>query len=314
MAVRRVKTKRAPKADDYDEEFEDDDEEEFEEPASRSNGSKKRKVRDDDDDDDDEEEEEKPRRAKRRSRDDDDDDEEEEEAPKKKRRPARDEDDDDEEEERPKKRRRARDDEDDDDDDEETKLQGGWSAYKRDKAETSSFANSLELGEDPVLVKFLDDEPVLSYQQHWVERNGKKSFICLGNTCPLCDVGDKKSAKTVFNVAHLDDDGKVTVRALFGGVLLTDGIATKVKKLPATSGYWSISRTGAGKKGRTNFFTERVKERDLAEDWDAEPIDEKKLRKLMAQRYRAEDLVQRQTRKELLEVAREFTGDTGDDD
>jgi hypothetical protein len=217
---------------------------------------------------------------------------------------------------------RARDeDEDDDDDDEDDEdldeLEGGWGAYKRNKAETSNFPNSLKLEEDadPVLVRFLEDEPLVSFKQHWIERKGKKSFTCIApkQDCPLCAVGEDVRAQNVFNVLVFDKDGSDPVNmTLTCGTKLSDILVSKTKKVTLSSRYWGLARTGKG--GSTNYDVTIVKERDLKEDWDVEPLDADALEALVAKKWSKEAAVNRQSRKELLGIAKELVGDYDSDD
>lgn len=65
-----------------------------------------------------------------------------------------------------------------------------------------------------MLIKFLDDEPFITYYEHQLnELDGKQSFVCLGNDCPLCEIGDDPRYRACFNVIDLSDpdDPKVAV-------------------------------------------------------------------------------------------------------
>ena len=203
------------------------------------------------------------------------------------------------------------DDDDDDDDDDEDALVGGWGAHHRNKAETSNYPNKLELHADPALVRFLDDEPLVSYKQHWIERKGKKSFYCIGKDCPLCNMGDKPRVKNIFNVVRLDEGSPVNL-VLETGPRLTDILESKSRKTSLSRAYWGIAMHG--KAGNTNFDVAMVKERDLEDDFDAQPLDPVIFKKLKTTKWKKEDVVQIHTRKELAEIAKEATGDYDDDD
>jgi len=59
-----------------------------------------------------------------------------------------------------------------------------------------------------VLIKFLDGEPSLTYYEHWLnELDGKKSFVCLGDDCPLCEIGDDPRYRVCFDVIDLSGPG-----------------------------------------------------------------------------------------------------------
>jgi hypothetical protein len=60
------------------------------------------------------------------------------------------------------------------------------------------------------LIKFLEDAPYANVKIHWIsERKGKKSFVCIGDGCPLCDVGADVKAEFRFNVAMFTDTDPV---------------------------------------------------------------------------------------------------------
>ena len=129
-------------------------------------------------------------------------------------------------------------------------------------------------GEEQI-VRFLDVEP-WAYNQHWVTRTGKQSFPCLGNDCPLCDIGVKVSQKIVYTLLNLSKD-EPTVQALEVSPTLDDllqGYHDNKKTGPLDRLYWSLSRTKAEKSSsyvKYNYSFLPVKERDLEEDWDIDP-------------------------------------------
>lgn len=306
-------------------------------PVKRASAGRRRSVEADDyrDDDGDEEEEERPRTrrkvsgnrnsstrsrpnprkrgSRRDSSDDDGDDEEEEEKPRRKvsrgssnrsnnRRSRRD-DDDEEDDEKPRGRRSS-------------PVRSGWGGAKETRAKSSGFAEDLDVDSGEVLTKFLEDEPFASYRQHWADwrTSGKRSFICLEDDCPLCDIGDRPSAQYLFNVADLTDEPinkqlRVGVQALGQIENLASG-----KMGPLSKNYWVISRSKKKGKGRGNTvawnFTP-VKERDLEEDWEMEPLTDEEFDDLVEGGYDS-DIVQVSTRKELMALAREAMDD-GDD-
>lgn len=283
--------------DDADDEFEDDDDDDEFEPPRRSKPSSKRRARDEDDDDDedDEDEDEPPRRHKpstRRARDEEDD-----------------------EPRRSRKTRRSRDDDEDDDDDEErppSRKSGGWKQMERTLADTSTFPNRVKLEPDPQLLKFLDEEPTDSWAQHWIEREGRKSFKCIGkDKCPLCDIGDKTSMQAAFNVVRVDEGDPVNL-VFMAGPQIARILQDESKARPLTSGYFSVAKP-KGKGAASIPRISRVKERDVEEDWNIEPLTEKETAALRKKVWKSEDIIQDSTRKELLRIAKEIVGDDDDD-
>ena len=293
--ARRSRRSAAPDPEDYlpeENEFDEEEEEEEERPRRE-----RRRPRD-------EEEEERPRR--RRPRDDDDDeDEEEEERPRRKRRSR------DEEDEEPRRRRRPRDDDEDDDEEEEdeddeprrrtspsraraskkdrggkkgkpksrtSNRSTGWDGYDKLKSQSSSYADKLALTKirGEVLVKFLDAEPFDFYGLHWFDELSvaKKGWVCLKSVgeedCPGCDLGDRANPNALFNVLVLDDDGDWNLKVIAAGTRLTGQLQGLSEGKGGLDGpYWSVM---AGPKGSGTANFQKVKERDLEDDWEIEPL------------------------------------------
>jgi hypothetical protein len=69
-------------------------------------------------------------------------------------------------------------------------IRSGWGAVDTLKREDANYAVRLKTGNDPVLIKFLQDAPYAAWKQHWVNRPGQKSFVCREGEddrgCPLC--------------------------------------------------------------------------------------------------------------------------------
>lgn len=254
-----------------------------------------------DDDDDDF----TPRKNTRASRYEDDDEEDE---PVTKRSARRDDDDD----EAPKSRRRRDEDEDDDEDEaprKVTTIKRGWGAAEKVKSASSSYAQTLKLSDEPVLVKFLENEPYASYHQHWVERKGQKSFTCIAEIdergCPLCEDGNRPAARFSFNVVVLSPDEDPQLKSYDVGTRVVDqlkGFDKNEKQGPLSKHYWAVSRTGKGTTSSTNH--QMVKERDLEEEWSVDPLTEDELRALRKKAY-TEEIISVPKRKDLLAISSE---------
>ena len=247
---------------------------------------------------------------------DDDLEEEEEERPRRKR--SRRDEDEDEEEERPRRRRRPRDDDDDDDDEDDddddrsrrrspkkgkkskgrgSNRNAGWGGYDGVKSKTSDYADKFMVTKlkGEALVKFLDDAPFDSYGLHWFdEMEGKKGWICLDSIgedrCPGCDLGDRPSPNALFNVLVLDDDGDWNLKVIVAGTRLTGQLQGLAEgKGGLTGPYFSVMANPSG-SGTGNF--QRVKERDLEEDWDIEPLDDDEIEEWLEDAHVLEDVEQ----------------------
>jgi hypothetical protein len=187
-----------------------------------------------------------------------------------------------------------------------TTVQEGWDAAESLlKVETTEFPQDFRFSEEPQLVKFLQDRPFATYEQHWIERpKGKKSFVCMGDGCPLCEVlGDKPRGKFAFNVLVLTGDAP-TVQVLTA----PPSLARQIKKAhdderkgPLDKEFWEISRLGTGPT--TQYTLNFVRGRDLAEEWKLS-LDDVMALVADAVPFAADEVVRETPRSELLEIAR----------
>jgi hypothetical protein len=191
-----------------------------------------------------------------------------------------------------------------------TTVQSGWAAaeaFLKPKKE-SAYAMDLRITETPQLVRFLDDEPFYVYEQHWINRSeGKRSFVCLKEECPLCTIaGDKPTPRFVFNVVVLTDEEPSTQLLTASRPLARILLAANEdpRRGPLSKYFWSISRQGTGPS--TAYGFERVKAVDLAEEWqlDIESVEENIS---SASRY-DQTAIYTSPRDELLTLARTLVG------
>lgn len=153
-----------------------------------------------------------------------------------------------------------------------TTVQSGWTAaeaFLKPSKKESSYATDLRLSETPQLIRFLDDEPFYVYEQHWINRSeGKRSFVCLKEECPLCTIaGDKPTPRFVFNVVVLTDEEPTTQLLTASRPLARIIFAAHEdpRRGPLGKFFYSISRQGQSTS--TSYTFERVKAVDLSEDW-----------------------------------------------
>jgi hypothetical protein len=227
-------------------------------------------------------------------------------------------------ESKPAARRSSRDEDDDDDDDDDerparrrgaakkpTGTHGsGWGAFNRNKSQTSEFPQDLKITDEALLIKFLEAEPFTSYLQHWIdEAPSRKSFTCLGDDCPLCDIGAKKQARTCFNVIEWTDLDHPTVKVwnvspTLGEQLHNLANDKKTSPLDREDLYWSVSKAGGGKKGsRVTYSILPVKARDLEDDWDLEPLTADELEEFQDKAFTDEEVVRYDSRAALRQLA-----------
>lgn len=151
-------------------------------------------------------------------------------------------------------------------------IQAGWAAAKK-ATDTGKYTNEFKFTEQQQLVKFLDAEPFAVFSQHWITRPGKKSFVCLGEGCPLCGTGDTARPKVAFSVVNLSAE-KPVVEILLTSPTLTKQLAQfdmdpKTGRLDRM--FWGMSKSGSGQK--TVYSVIPVKPRDLAEDWGVDVVE-----------------------------------------
>jgi hypothetical protein len=169
-------------------------------------------------------------------------------------------------------------------------IKRGWGNAEQARSANSPFAERLKFAEEPVLIKFLEDEPYTSYHQHWIDRKqGQRSFTCIADInpkgCPLCDAGDRPSLRTAFNVALLID-GEWLVKSYEVGPRVFDSLKNfhQDRRMgPLSRHYWAVSKSGKGGTSQTNH--QMVKADDLEDMWDADPISDAAMAKLKEKVY-----------------------------
>jgi hypothetical protein len=156
-----------------------------------------------------------------------------------------------------------------------TTVQAGWGAADAmlQPKKTGDYPTDFRFSEVTQLVRFLDDAPFAIYNQHWIDRTeGKRSFVCLGDECPLCiTLGDKPRPKFSFNVIVLSQE-EPAVQILTAPPTLARQLKAAnedPRRGPLTKYYWSISRQGSGPQ--TTYTLDRVRGTDLAEEWELDP-------------------------------------------
>lgn len=189
-----------------------------------------------------------------------------------------------------------------------TTVQSGWDAadkFLKPKRDTA-YPTDFKITEQHKLVRFLDDAPFMIYEQHWINRTeGKRSFVCLGEDCPLCTIaGDQPRPRFVFNVLVLTDE-EPNVQILSATPTLAKILRNKnddPKFGPLSKFFWAISRQGTATT--TQYIVERVKALDLAAEWELD-VDEVESAITNAVRY-DESAIFVSPREELLTLARQL--------
>lgn len=159
-----------------------------------------------------------------------------------------------------------------------TTVQAGWgaaSAALKPKEKSGDYPTDFRFTEQAQLVRFMQDEPFAVYEQHWIDRTeGRRSFVCLGDECPLCTIaGDRPRPKFAFNIIVLSD-GEPNVQILTAPPSFARQLQSAnddPRRGPLTKFYWAISRTGSG--NTTQYTLDRVRATDLADEWELDATD-----------------------------------------
>lgn len=165
-------------------------------------------------------------------------------------------------------------------------IQSGWEAALKSASADKSYTSDFKWSEEDYLVKFLDSEPIAVYDQHWIDRPGKKSWTCLGKGCPICEIGDKPKRKIAFAIVNLGPRPKKNESPDFEPVAEVLTVSQKTAQImnrhhndevtgPLDRMYYRLSKTGTGPQ--TVFSVVPVKTRDLDEDWGRNPADTESL-------------------------------------
>jgi hypothetical protein len=186
-------------------------------------------------------------------------------------------------------------------------VRSGWSGVDSVKTGNSDYAVRLKLSEDTQIIRFIGDAPYASYGQHWLERTGQKSFVCLGEDCPLCKAGNRPSKRHNFNVALLTEGEEPALRSLEVGPRVIDQLKNfhnSDRTGPLDKHYWAISRTGKGATSST--LLQMVKAADLAE-WGLAALTTDQEAEFAETAY-TEEIIQVPSKRDLMQIASEELG------
>ncbi|MET8342432.1 hypothetical protein [Streptomyces microflavus] len=173
----------------------------------------------------------------------------------------------------------------------------GWDAM--DKTAAASGGDMyLKVTEDATVIKICGDGPFDVYNSHWIDEieDGSKSVRCWGNPdCPLCQIGDKaKRFSACFDVISLEDPDTPVLKVWEAGIKIArqlKDIANDAKRGPLNRAdlYFTIKKET--KKKSVEYTLERVKERDLYEEYDVEPLTDDALNAFLAECHQWGDVV-----------------------
>lgn len=192
-------------------------------------------------------------------------------------------------------------------------VERGWGSDKTTSS-SSAFGNKFKTPTEETIIKLLENEPFAVFSLHWFdELEGKKSWVCLGKVCPLCNqVGDKPKPNYVFNVIDLTDpENPINAYWQVGpqvkDILKKYAQGERTRPLNREDLYWAVHRYQKPNK----FWetkVEPIKARDLEDDWNATPLTTEELAEFEANVYDKE-LFPASTVKSLRDVAAKLNGE-----
>jgi len=202
---------------------------------------------------------------------------------------------------------------------------GGWDKWRSEKSKNGGFPDSFKPEEKTTyLIKFLQKAPFSTFGQHWVNEitEGKRSFICLDQDCPLCDdFGHRARAMALFNIVLFEEKQhgrdyvmEPVLRVWEAGPQIANEIAAVADDLEArgldlNDVYVTVRRTstGSGKSKKTHWAIKDIKERDVVDDWKMDPLSDEELDDFESKMF-DNTMVKPQTRRELMDVVDALLG------
>lgn len=188
-----------------------------------------------------------------------------------------------------------------------TSVKSGWDAAESLTPASGDYPIDFKHSDEIQIVKFLDQTgPFASYKMHFLqEKQGKKSYVCLGNNCPLCSVlGHRPEDKRAFTVVNLSTNPfSRQILTATPRLYKTLHAAEFSPQGPLPKNYWALSRTGI--KQTTVYNFNAIKLRDLNEDWG---IDGEKAEAAVASfAPYTREVIRESSYAELLEIAQELS-------
>lgn len=172
---------------------------------------------------------------------------------------------------------------DDDDDDAEGRDRGprvghvteGWGGAD-EIGRSNEFIRNLDWKNDAAkagdtlyfLLRFVETGPYANLRIHWLDRKGKRSFICVGDDCPLCNAGHNPKGEYRFNVAVFTEEDPV-VRSMNAGYRLYTKVKAKAEApltKPLPKRQYLVTRSGRA-WNEISYDLETISDDDIAESY-----------------------------------------------
>lgn len=191
---------------------------------------------------------------------------------------------------------------------------GGWAAYRAAKSQRTEKYPRLEVDRDPVVVKFTEAEPFAHIWRHWVS---KIPYTCIGEDCPLCEIGHRARSVVFYNVITVDDcvlrvwelssDPVRKVQKHYDKLAETD------KTLDDPGLYFVVSKARKD-NGFFEYDVDKVPARDLSDECGIEPLEDSEIEEAVRNHGKGlftDEVIQVNTKADLREAV-EKVDDTDD--
>lgn len=185
----------------------------------------------------------------------------------------------------------------------------GWEGAERvRKSMPTDFARSYKPGEQATIVKFFQDAPFATWKEHWCEwqpKGQKKSFVCLGDDCPLCAIGHRVTYKEAHNVIDMSDSTNPVNAVYIVGTRDSKTLRQKhndERRGPINNEnyYYEISRVGEiDNPSSWQTSISAVSRRVLDEEWGIEPLSAAEIAEFATKAFTIKQTVQFSSRRDI---------------
>jgi len=168
-----------------------------------------------------------------------------------------------------------------------TPVSSGWGAPAEERVETVKSPNLVLKDKGKRIVKLLDEMPPVKYKRHYLN-SAKRYYTCPQSECPLCDQGVRASWTFAMNVVDMAEPDEVKTWT-FG-----NEVATQLQSLAEEGAlndvarYFQVYHEKIANRDAPATRVQKLKARDLQEDYGVEPLNESELEALEDDKYGAE--------------------------
>jgi hypothetical protein len=166
-------------------------------------------------------------------------------------------------------------------------VSSGWGAPAEERTETVRSPNLVLKDKGKRIVKLLDEMPPVKYKRHYLN-SAKRYYTCPQSECPLCEKGVRASWTFAMNVVDMDEPDEVKTWT-FG-----NEVATQLQSLAEEGAlndvnrYFQVYHEKIANRDAPATRVQKLKARDLQEDYGVEPLNESELEDLEDDKFGAE--------------------------